>query len=132
MGEEVAQPSDVVYKNSAGSVGIDETDKATKAINHEFNGRKIIEKCEGCKSTNCAGCVNQLQAIKSPKKPMSVSSAKPQEVSFEKSRKWFNISFMHRAGNSSNSRSKNSSESKNSIKTDKNRHSWHLNDSSEM
>lgn len=118
MGEEVTQ-SDVVLENSAG----DETDKASTEPSDECDGKNLIEKCEA-KETNLDGSVPQPQAEKSPRK----SSLKPQENSFEKSKKWYNISFMQRAHNS---RSTNTSDNKSATKMD-NRHSWHLNDSMEM
>lgn len=107
MGEEVAQ--------GQSSAGIDETDKATAPADDECCAEKspLIEKSDGS--------VCQPQAEKSPKK------AKPQDSSFEKSKKWYNISFMHR---SSQHRRENTTD-KNSSKLD-NRHSWHLNDSVEM
>lgn len=117
MGEEVTQ-SDEMLKNSAGPCGTDEVDKAAAKVESE-----VIEKSDGVKQ-NCDGSVNRPQAEKSPKRP----SIKPQENSFEKSKKWYNISFMHRSGNS---RSTNTADNKNSSKMDK-RHSWHLNDSVEM
>lgn len=112
MGEEVAQA-----KASAGS---DETDRATAPADDECCAGKspLIEKSE---VANCDGSVSQPQAEKSPKK------AKPQDSSFEKSKKWYNISFMHR---SSQHRRENTAD-KNSSKLD-NRHSWHLNESVEM
>lgn len=113
MGEEVTQ-FEALPENSAGPMnGTDEVDKAAVKVEGD-----VIEKSEG---------INRPQAEKSPKRP----SVKPQENSFEKSKKWYNISFMHRAGSSSNSRSTNTADNKNSIKMDK-RHSWHLNDSVEM
>lgn len=135
MGEEVTQPEVMPKSSSAGSDGTDETDKATPARNDECDARSLIEKCDGS-ATKCDGsvCQPQAQAEKenSPKKPsVSVSSTKPQDNSFEKSKKWYNISFMHRAGSSSNSRSANTTDKTNSIKMDS-RHSWHLNDSVEM
>jgi hypothetical protein len=120
MGEEVTQ-SDEMLKSSAGPDGIDEVDKVKAKVECD-----VIEKCEG-NNKGCDGSVSRPQAEKSPKRP----SMKPQENSFEKSKKWYNISFMHRAGSSSNSRSTNTADNKNSTKMDK-RHSWHLNDSVEM
>jgi hypothetical protein len=118
MGEEVTQ-SDVMLNNSAGSNdGTDETNEAAPAASNECETRNVVEKCDASGD----------DAEKSPKKP---STVKPQDNSFEKSRKWYNIGFMHRAGSSSNSRSTNTSENKSSVKMD-NRHSWHLNDSLEM
>lgn len=112
MGEEITQSDDLVPKNSA---GIEETNKAvTPACAVETN---LIDKCEGS-TANCDGSVNQPQAEKVPKK------AKTQDNSFEKSKKWYNISFMHRTG------STNASDTKQSVKDS--RHSWHLNDSVEM
>lgn len=112
MGEEVAQ--------AKASAGIDETDRATAPADDECCAGKspLIEKSE---VANCDGSVSQPQAEKSPKK------AKPQDSSFEKSKKWYNISFMHR---SSQHRRENTAD-KNSSKLD-NRHSWHLNESVEM
>lgn len=135
MGEEVTQSEVMLKSRSAGSDGVDETDKATPAPNDECDARSLIEKCEGT-NTNCDGSVCQPQAHaekeNSPKKAsVSVTSTKPQDSSFEKSKKWYNISFMHRAGSSSNTRSANTTVKTNSVKMD-NRHSWHLNDSLEM
>jgi hypothetical protein len=118
MGEEVTQ-SDTMLKNSA---GIDETDKAATAPNNDGDACKVDEKCEIVVTNDGS------EPEKSPKRP---SAPKPQETSFEKSKKWYNISFMHRAANASNSRSPNTSDNQNSIKMDS-RHSWHLNDSTEM
>lgn len=123
---EVTQSNPMANENSAGP---DETAEAAPpaSSSDECAGQNSIEKCE-TNNTNSDGSVLQPQPEKSPKKP---STAKPQENSFEKSKKWYNIGFMHRTGSSSNSRSANTSDGKNSIKMD-NRHSWHLNDSSEM
>lgn len=129
MGENAAE-SDVAVKNSAGLNGSDETDKAAEASNVECEGRKLAEKCEA-NNTNYDGSALQPQAEKSTKKA-PVSSAKPQDNSFEKSRKWYNISFMQRAASSTNSRSANTTDKQNSIKMDNNRHSWHLNDGMKM
>lgn len=132
MGEEVTQ-SDA--KNSAGN---DESDKATPAqVDDECSAKNIIDEVASNNTTNCNdGSVNQPQAEKSPKKPSSsltlaMTGLKPQDNSFEKSKKWYNISFMHRTGASNSSRSANVADNKNSIKMD-NRHSWHLNESLEM
>lgn len=116
MGEEVTQ-CEVVIENSAGTVGIDETDKSTPAPVDVIEDKKSIEKCEGS--------ANQ-QPERSPKKP-----PKPQDNSFEKSKKWYNIGFMQRAGSANNSRSTNTVNKKNSMRVDKSRHSWHLNDALE-
>lgn len=122
MVEEV-EVSPMAKKNSAGP---DETAEVTApaSSSDECAGQNSVEK----NNTNSDGSVLQPQPEKSPKKP---STAKPQDNSFEKSKKWYNIGFMHRTGSSSNSRSVNTTDGKNSIKMD-NRHSWHLNDSSEM
>lgn len=123
MGEEITQ-SEV----KAGCAGCDETDKAAPAANDECDAKSLIVRSEGI-NTNCDGSVCQPQvAEKSPKKATSVSSSRPQDNSFEKSKKWYNISFMHRA---TSSRSANTSDTKATLKMD-NRHSWHLNDSVEM
>lgn len=121
MGEEVTQ-CEVVTENSAGTVGIDETDKCTPAPIDVIEDKKPIEKCEG----SSEGSANQ-QPERSPKKP-----PKPQDNSFEKSKKWYNIGFMQRAGSANNSRSTNTVNKKNSMRVDKSRHSWHLNDALEM
>lgn len=123
MGDEVAR-SDDVHKPTAGS--LDEVDKAAPPA---VDDRVVIEKCEG-KSFNCDGSAVPPQADKSPKKP-TVPTTKPQETSLEKSKKWYNIGFMNRVGSSTNSRSANTADNKTTTKMD-NRHSWHLNDSSEM
>lgn len=120
MGEEVTQCE--VVTDSAGSVGIDETDKCTPAPIDVIEDKKPIEKCEG----SSEGSANQ-QPERSPKKP-----PKPQDNSFEKSKKWYNIGFMQRAGSANNSRSTNTVNKKNSMRVDKSRHSWHLNDALEM
>lgn len=120
MGDEVVQ-SDEVNKISAGS--IDEVDKAAQPA---VDACIIIVNCEGKSDVSAV----QPQADKSLKKP-TVSSTKPQENSLEKSKKWYNIGFMNRVGSSTNSRSVNTADNKTSTKMD-NRHSWHLNDSSEM
>lgn len=98
------------------SAVVSEAEKAAPSVD-ECAAKHPVEKCE----TNDGA--QQPQPEKSPKRP-----PKPQDNSFEKSKKWYNIGFMHRTGSSSNSRSANN---KNSVKVD-NRHSWHLNDSSEM
>lgn len=140
MGEEVTQlvisddagcGVEVVKEKEEELTSIDETDKAIPA---SINGEELIEKCEEIK-TNC-----EPQTEDEVKK----AAHKPQDISIEKSKKWYNISFIHRSGGgggggssgsgavtstiSCNSRSSNSCEKKNSDKMDK-RHSWHLNDS---
>lgn len=138
MGEEVTQlvisddagcGVEVVKEKEEELTSIDETDKAIPA---SINGEELIEKCEEIK-TNC-----EPQTDDEVKK----AAHKPQDISIEKSKKWYNISFIHRSGGggsgsgnsavtstiSCNSRSSNSCEKKNSGKMDK-RHSWHLNDS---
>lgn len=120
MGEEVTQ-------FEASCAGCDETDKATPAPNDVSDAKNLIVRSEGI-NTNCDGSVCQPQvAEKSPKKASSVSSSRPQDNSFEKSKKWYNIGFMHRATSSRSA----TSDTKASLKMD-NRHSWHLNDSVEM
>jgi hypothetical protein len=130
---------------------IDEVDKtivasSPPASDDECPKIKFIEKCEEIKA-NCDhdddnSLVQQQkqQMDKSAKKLPNVNGHKPNEVSIEKSKKWYNISFINRGnhinnGNAinatavaANSRSNNSDENKNSDKMDK-RHSWHLNDS---
>lgn len=126
MGEEVTR-SEAMPKNSAGT---DETDKAAPVPNDESEATAPLEKCDANK-TNADGCVQQPQAEKSPRKASTVPNSKPQDNSFEKSKKWYNISFMHRAGTARTTRCTSTTGTKNSIKMD-NRHSWHLNDPLEM
>lgn len=152
MGEEVTQ---LVISDAGGDVeergneerlltSIDETDKAILA---SPNGEKLIEKCEEIE-TNCDG-KPQAEEVSIKKRVITAEAStlateaahKPQDISIEKSKKWYNISFIHRSGggsntvtissNSCNSRSSNSCENKNSDKMDK-RHSWHLNDSANV
>lgn len=111
MGDESDVPS-------AGS--LDEVDKAVAP------SEISIEKSEG-NSLNCDGSAVDPLTDKSLKK----ASTKARENSLEKSKKWYNIGFMNRVGSSTNSRSTNTADKKNSTKMDS-RHSWHLNDSSEM
>lgn len=169
MGEEVTQYNEMVNSHTDKSTSndstgcgehdvkgdsIDEVDKtivassqpASLSSDDECNKIKFIEKCEEIK-TNCDdGDDNSVlqqqkqQMDKSAKKLSIVNGHKPHEVSIEKSKKWYNISFINRGnhinnGNAinttavaANSRSNNSGEKKNSDKMDK-RHSWHLNDS---
>lgn len=169
MGEEVTQyemvNSHTDNCNSNDSTGcgeqdvkgdsIDEVDKtivassppASLSSEDECNKIKFIEKCEEIK-VNCdddddnnSVHPQKQQMDKSAKKLSHVNNGhKPHEVSIEKSKKWYNISFINRGnhinnGNTinatavaANSRSNNSDEKKNSDKMDK-RHSWHLNDS---
>lgn len=118
---------EVEVSQSKNSAGADEADKAAPAPSSgdKCAGDNPIEKSE----INVDGSAQQPQPEKSPKKP---STTKPQQDnSFEKSKKWYNIGFMHRTGSSSQSRRTNTTDGKNSIKMD-NRHSWHLNDASEM
>ena len=142
---------------------IDEVDKtivassppASLSSEDECGNIKFIEECEKIK-TNCDedneeksnsndqndSVLQQKQQMdKSARKISHVNGHKPHEVSIEKSKKWYNISFINRGNNinngnainaaaavARNSRSNNSCEKKNSDKMDK-RHSWHLNDS---
>lgn len=144
MGEEVTQlvisdaGDDVEEHENAEEpllTSIDETDRAIPA---SLNGEELIEKCE---ETNCDGEPQaEEKRVITPEVFTLVTEAahKPQDISIEKSKKWYNISFIHRSGggsntvtissNSCNSRSSKSCENKNSDKMDK-RHSWHLNDS---
>lgn len=132
---------------------IDETDHRAIPAS-PLNGEELIEKCEEIK-TNCDGKPHKAEEVSIEKRVIAVVDAsalatattttttvaaiKPQDISIEKSKKWY--SFIHRSGgggNSSvtstipsnlcNSRSSNSCEKKISDKMDK-RHSWHLNDS---
>ena len=144
MGEEVTQ---LVISDAGGDddveehgneeqllTSIDETDRAIPA---SLNGEELIEKCE---EKPQAEEVSIKKRVITPEASTLVTEAahKPQDISIEKSKKWYNISFIHRSGggsntvtissNSCNSRSSNSCENKNSDKMDK-RHSWHLNDS---
>lgn len=151
MGEEVTQYEKEESHNSsatasAGSDGgnidrsdnkvkvesIDETDRATpahKSISNcdECGGiMKSPEKCENIKA-NCND--DDHKSVKNVQKPPTP----PSTTHDEKSKKWYNISFMHRSNssnNNGNSRSNNSSENNKKFaeKMDK-RHSWHLNDS---
>lgn len=123
MGDEVVQSE--VLKTSAGC-SLDEVDRAAPP-SEDVEDSVLIVKCEG---KSCDGSAVQPLADKSPKKP-TVPSTKPRENSLEKSKKWYNIGFMNRVGSSTNSRSANTADNKNSTNMD-NRHSWHLNDSSEM
>jgi len=147
MGEEVIAQLEVIS-----AVGIDEADHHHRAVpavvvvgedegDENCDRKQLIEKCEAI-HVNCDdgdGSVivaSKQQAEKSSPKKVSTS------VSFEKSsKKWYNISFMHRATTTaSNSRSANnninncSSSNNPALKGNKmdNRHSWHLNDSLEM
>ncbi|CRK90306.1 CLUMA_CG004109, isoform A [Clunio marinus] len=125
MGEEVSQSNNVL-KSSAGS---DETDKAAPAVTDECETINSNEKSEIENTNNNIECEPQSNNEKILKK---VSISKHQEnSSIEKSRKWYNIGFMHRAGISSNFRSANTTDNRNAVKMD-NRHSWHLNDSTEI
>lgn len=154
MGEEVTQLviSDAGVKEHEKEeqppTSIDETDKVMLPASLNGVEEELIEKCEEIK-TNCDGkpqaeeetSVKRLITIDTSTTSTTTSEAvqKPQDISIEKSKKWYNISFIHRSGgsasvtstmpsNSCNSRSNNSCEKKNSDKMDK-RHSWHLNDS---
>lgn len=148
MGEEVTQ---LVIADAGDDVeehgneeqlltSIDETDRAIPA---SLNGEELIEKCEVKPQ---AEEVSIKKRVITPEASTlateSEAAHKPQDISIEKSKKWYNISFIHRSGgggsntvtissNSCNSRSNNSCENKNSDKMDK-RHSWHLNDSANV
>ena len=161
MGEEVTQyemvNSHTDNCNSSDSTGcgeqdvkgdsIDEVDKtivassppASLSSDDECCKMKFIEKCDEIK-TNSSDDDNSVMQQKQQMDKSAKNGHKPHEVSIEKSKKWYNISFINRGnhinnGNAinttavaANSRSNNSGEKKNSDKMDK-RHSWHLNDS---
>lgn len=130
MGEESLQFNVMLQSNSDGIDCSVESYQALPAMKDECIARCSIDKCNSTtKKSDGSVCQPQQQAekeISQKKKPV-----KPQDNPFEKSKKWYNISFMHRIESSSNSRSSNTTDKTNSIKMD-NRHSWHLNDSLEM
>lgn len=103
MGEEVTQSDQSVNSQSSNDAGSGEKSPAS-------------EKCENItKSQKSDGDEND-----------SVLQKQPHDGSMEKSKKWYNISFINR---SNSTRSSDSCEKKKiSDKMDK-RHSWHLNDS---
>ena len=113
MGEEVIQ---LVISDGGGKphVSADEVDRAIPASSCV----DLIEKCEDCNGgvTKEKKYAKKIIAINP-----DVAAKKPQEISIEKTRKWY--SFIHRS-----SKNNNSCESK--ISTDKmdKRHSWHLNE----
>lgn len=144
MGEEVLQFE--VVSNDAGMCGgFDETDKSSILTNHinEMCNPQIImnENCDVVDIVNCNDTVPLLlteivnnKKIPAPPPPIPTvplnnnNHTKTHDNSYEKVKKWYNISFMHRTGSTNRNQS---NEHKNKGKMDI-RHSWHLNDSVEM
>lgn len=144
MGEEVLQFE--VVSNDAGMCGgFDETDKSSIPTNH--NNEMCIpqimnENCDVVDFVNCnddtvplllTDIVNNKRIPPSPPPliltvPQNSNHTKTHDNSYEKVKKWYNISFMHRTGSTNRNQS---NAHKNKGKMD-NRHSWHLNDSVEM
>jgi hypothetical protein len=86
------------------------------------------EEVAQSEAVNSAG-TDETDRVSPPVDEECVQVSPKKTGTLEKSKKWYNISFMHR--NASNSRSTNTSDGKNFVKMDS-RHSWHLNDSMEM
>ena len=138
MGEEVLQ-FEVVSNDAGMSSGFDETDKSSIPTNHNnemCNPKLMNENCDVVEIVNCNDTVPLLvteiennKRIPPPIPTVSHNSyTKTHDNSYEKAKKWYNISFMHRTGSTNRNQS---NEHKNKGKMDI-RHSWHLNDSVEM
>lgn len=133
MGEEVTQ-YDLVNSNT----GSCSTNSNNNNNNVKGNSIDEVDKAMPSSLQQQNECAIEIKCVdKSAKKSLSPSH------DGEKSKKWYNLSFMNRANTTTHtnvasvspiagviSRSNNSSEHKNSenMKMDK-RHSWHLNDS---
>lgn len=100
---------------------IDENESVTKLNKVENHKRKLSADSE-----NNTLVINSSPTLSSPN-GISVKN----DTSFEKIKKWYNINFMNKSPNANGESSANIKTRNASNKMD-NRHSWHLNSSTEM